>query len=114
MPWVNNKRITAGERSHNVDIIAPAGTLAEADTEVEVMVPASIVPWPVSSQRGESMGLGGVQNQTVYTVNINYRTDVPSSYVLQERCCTMRRFQVTAVVPADKRDSLDLTCVTAF
>lgn len=111
MPWVNDKRITAGERSHLVDILAPAGTFADNETLVEAKVPASIVPWPVGSQPQESLGLGGVQNTTKYTVNIGYRTDVPSSYVAQELCCTQRRFQITAVVPSDRRDALDLTCV---
>ncbi len=114
MPWVEDKRITAGDRSHLVNILAPAGTLlANEEALVDTNVAASIVPWPISSQRGESCGGGGIQNQTVYTVNIGYRTDVPSSYVLQELCCTERRFQVMAVVPSDKRDSLDLTSVTA-
>lgn len=112
MPWVADRRTTAGERSHLVDILAPAGTLADDEGIVEEAVSASVVPWPISAQRGEAMGLGGVQGQTMYTVNITYRTDVPSSFVLQERCCTRRRFQILAVVPADKRDSLDLTCVT--
>ena len=106
------KRVTAGDRSHSVDILAPAGTLAVDETEVETRVPAAIDAWPITAQSRESLAIGGLQSQTMYTVNISYRTDVLLSHVLAERCCTERRFQIVSVVPTKRRDALDLTCVT--
>ena len=107
-----DKRITIGDRSHLVDIVAPAGTLAESESELETRVPAAIAPWPISAQPRESLSMGGVQNQTNYTVNIGYRTDVLPQFALVERCCTERRFQIVAIVPTEYRDGLNLTCVT--
>ena len=107
------RRLTIGDRSHLVDILAPPGTLADSETEVETKVPAAIAAWPIGVQPRESLQAGGVQNQTNYTVNIAYRTDLPTSFALQERCCTERRFQIVAIIPTDQRDGLNLTCVTA-
>lgn len=107
------KRTTAGDRSHLIRIEAPAGTLALAETEIEAKVPAAILPWPIDSQPRERLAAGGVQNQTNYTVNIGYRTDVQPTYIAHELCCTQRVFQILALIPTDRRDALDLTCVVA-
>jgi hypothetical protein len=63
-------------------------------------------------QPRENQALGGIQHQTNYTVNVGYRTDVQPSYVVVEQCCTRRRLQIVAVIPTDRRDALDMTCVT--
>lgn len=106
------RRTTAGDRSHTVTIQAPAGTLLDTDSDVEVNVPAAIAAWPISAQPRENQALGGIQNQTNYTVNVGYRTDVQPAFVVLEQCCTQRRFQIVAVIPTDRRDALDMTCVT--
>jgi head-tail adaptor len=106
------RRTTAGERKHQVTIQALPGMSAEADAEIEAHVPAAISAWPISAQPRESLAAGGVQNATMYTVNISYRTDVSVSQQLVEECCTERQFQIVAIVPTDRRDALDLTCVT--
>lgn len=105
--------VTVGDRSHALTIHAPAGTLAPTDSTVERGVPAAILGWPVASQPREFLQLGGVQSQTHYTVNVSYRTDIQPTFVLVEECCTQRRFQIVAIIPTDRRDGLDITCVTS-
>lgn len=107
------RHYTLGDRSHQVTIIAPAGTLLDSDSEVEARVPAAIEAWPIAFQRPENLQGGGVQSSTRYTVNIGYRTDVVQAYQILEQCCTQRRFQIEAIVPTQRRDGLNMTCVTA-
>lgn len=107
-----SKPLKAGDLRHLGSIIAPAGTLAVDETVVERRVPASIVVVPVAFQSPERIAAGGVQAQTAYTVSLRYRTDVPASYVFQEDCCTRRRFEILGVTPSDRRDAIDMRCVT--
>jgi head-tail adaptor len=108
-----SKPLRAGDLSHTGSIIAPPGTLAAEEVEVDSEVPASIVVVPVSFQSPERFAAGGLQAQTTYTVSTRYRTDVRASYVFVEDCCTQRRFEILSVVPSDRRDALDMRCVTA-
>lgn len=108
-----NKPLTSGQLSHTLTIEAPAGTLAVLASDVATRVPAAITVVPPQFQSREGLQLGGVQSQTVYTVSLRWRTDVQPSYVLIEDCCTLRRFQILNIVPSDRRDALDMTCVTS-
>lgn len=107
-----SKPIRSGDLSHRGSIVAPAGTLAVAEQVVAAQVPASIVVVPVQFQSPERFAGGGVQAQTSYTVSIRYRTDVQASYLFVEECCTRRRFEILAVTPSDRRDAVDMRCVT--
>lgn len=99
--------------SHTLTIVAPAGTAAAADSEIEAGVPAAITAVPVAFQSKEGLAAGGVQSSTVYVVSVRYRTDISPAYRLDEECCTRRRFNIVAIVPSDRRDAVDMTCVTA-
>lgn len=107
------RRVTAGDRSHLVTIKAPAGTVAENEETIEEHVPAAITVTPIEFQRPEGLGVGGLQSQVAYTVNMGYRTDLRHSFVLEEECCTARTFQIISMVPADRRDAIEMRCVTA-
>jgi hypothetical protein len=106
------QRLTAGELQHSVTIQAPAGVVAVAAVDVETGVPAAISVTPPQFQSREALNVGGLQTATQYLVSLRYRTDVVASYVLLEDCCTQRRFQILSVVPSDRRDAVDLLCVT--
>lgn len=93
-------------------IVAPAGTLAVDESVVEAHVPMSVTVLPPQFQGREAQAGGALQTQTVYTVGARYRTDLSASYVLVEECCTERRFQIISIVPSDRRDAVDMTCVT--
>lgn len=108
-----SKPLASGQLNHRLTIEAPAGTLAVAASEVAARVPAAITVLPPQFQSREGLQLGGLQSQTVYTVSIRTRTDLQPSYVLVEECCTLRRFQILNIVPSDRRDALDMTCVTS-
>lgn len=107
------RRVTAGDRSHLLTIQAPAGTIAALESEIEEHVPAAITVTPIEFQRPEALGGGGLQAQTSYTVNVGYRTDLRPDFVLVEECCTERRFQIVAIIPTDRRDAIEMRCVTA-
>jgi head-tail adaptor len=105
--------VRAGDLTHTVTIVAPAGVAAATETEIERRVPAAITPVPVAFQSKEGLAAGGMQSATTYVVSVRYRTDVSPAYVLVEECHTRRRFQVVAIVPTDRADAIDMTCVTA-
>jgi hypothetical protein len=103
----------AGELRHQVTIEAPIGVMSEtAAVEVETLVPMKIDVLPLAFQQRESLNLGGPNTQTLYTVTCRYRTDMRPSFLLRETCCTQRVFQILALIPSDRRDVLDMTCVT--
>lgn len=103
----------AGELRHQVTIRAPAGVLHETDpVDVATGVPMKIEVLGLPFQQREQLNLGGLQTQTIYTAVCRYRTDVKASYVLVESCCTQRTFQIVAVIPSDRRDATEMTCVT--
>lgn len=109
-----SKPLRAGDLKHTVTVLAPAGTHATetADYNVAERVPAAIQVVPPQFQARESLGLGGVQSQTEYQVTLRWREDLLPAYALVEECCTARRFQIVAIIPSDRRDALDLKCVT--
>lgn len=103
----------AGELRHSVTIQAPIGVLDEvAAVDVDTSVPAKIEVVPLAFQQRENLQTGGLRTQTLYNVTLRYRTDLRASFVLLEACCTQRTLQIIAIIPSDRRDRLDLTCVT--
>lgn len=103
----------AGQLRHVVTIQAPLGVLSDSGpVDIQTSVPAAVVVLPPQFQPREALALGGLQNQTIYTLTCRYREDVRPAYVLREECCTRRVFQILAIIPSDMRDWLDMTCVT--
>jgi hypothetical protein len=103
----------AGELRHTVSITAPIGVLDEAvAVDVATSVPAKIEVVPLAFQRRENLQTGGLRTETLYSVTMRYRTDMEASYVLREACCTERLFQILAIIPSDRRDAIEMTCVT--
>jgi hypothetical protein len=112
-PVVVNKPLRAGDLRHAVTVEAPIGVLDESNAvTVDTAVPAKIEVVPLVFQRNESIQAGGPRTQTLYTVTMRYRTDMRASYVLQEACCTQRTFQILSVIPTDRLDAIEMTCVT--
>lgn len=104
---------SSGELQHRVSVRAPIGVLHETDAvDIESGVPVKIEPVPLQFQPRERLATGGLQSQTLYTVTSRYRTDMRPSFVLVEECCTERTFQIVAIIPGDRRDALEMTCVT--
>lgn len=102
-----------GQLRHTVTIQAPIGVLDEAlPVDVATTVPAKIEALPPGFQQRENLQTGGLRTQTIYTVTMRYREDLRASYVLVEQCCTQRTFQILAIIPRDRRDGVDMTCVT--
>lgn len=103
----------AGELRHSVTIQAPIGVISDTvTTDVDEHVPMKIEVLPPAFQQREQLAGGGLSTQTLYTVTCRYRTDLLASYTLIEQCCTQRTFQILSIVPRDKRDAVDMTCVT--
>jgi hypothetical protein len=103
-----------GNLRHAIDVEAPIGVLDENDAvRIDSAVPMALTALPLAFQAREALGLGGILNATLYTVQCRYREDIRSSYVLREQCCTKRVFQILAIIPSDRRDALDMTCVTS-
>ena len=104
----------AGDLHHRLTITAPIGVLDESVVvDVDTSVPMKIDALPLQFQPRERLDAGGVQTQTIYTVACRYRTDVKPAYVLKEVCCTQRTFQILSIIPSDRKDRLDMTCVTS-
>lgn len=107
------QRLYAGEMTHRVDVVAPVGVLDEVNpVDVVTDMPVRIDTLPPAFQPAESFSAGGLNTHVKYNVATHYRTDMRLSYVLQERCCTERTFQIVAIIPGDRRDMLEMTCVT--
>lgn len=103
----------AGELRHTVTIQAPVGVLDETSAiDIAAEVPAAIAVVPLAFQQRETLATGGLRTQTLYSVTMRYRTDLKASYVLNEACCTQRTFQILAIIPGDRRDITEMTCVT--
>lgn len=104
----------AGELRHRITIRAPIGVLNETvAVDVATGEPMKIDVLPLQFQAREKLDLGGLQTQTLYTLTCRYREDVRAAYALVEECCTQRTFQILAIIPSDRRDALDMTCVTS-
>lgn len=102
-----------GELRHTVTIQAPIGVLDEVSAvDIASKVPAAIAVVPLAFQQRENLVTGGLRTQTLYSVTVRYRTDLKASYVLNEACCTQRTFQILAIIPGDRRDITEMTCVT--
>lgn len=108
-----SKPLRAGDLSHRVSIVAPAGVAAADESTIETGVQAAITVTPVAFQSKEGIAVGGIQVSTVYTVSVRYRTDLRPDYRIDEECHTGRRFQIQAMAPSDLGDAIDMTCVTA-
>lgn len=103
----------AGDLRHTVTIQAPIGVLDEAvAVNIASEVPAAIAVVPLAFQQRETLAGGGLRTQTLYNVTVRYRTDLLASYVVNEQCCTQRVFQILAIIPGDRRDITEMTCVT--
>lgn len=110
---IPNQTFIVGRASHRVHIQAPLGVLDEAvAVNVDTDVPVMIDVLPPAFQANENLALGGLQTQTKYNVTCRYREDVRASYVLLEQCHTQRTFQILSVIPSDKHDNVQMTCVT--
>jgi hypothetical protein len=109
--------MSAGQRRHRVTIQAPPGVVDETGNPVvlESSVPMQITVAPLGFQSQESLTQpgGGLRAQTIYTLNCAYRDDVKTFHQVIEECCTQRQFEILAVTPTDRRDALDLRCVTS-
>ncbi len=102
-----------GTLRHRMTIQAPLGVLSDVQAvDVETGVPMSLDVLPLAFQPREGLALGGLQAQTIYSVGCRYREDIRPAYVLREECHTHRVFQILAIIPGDRRDVLDMTCVT--
>lgn len=114
--------MNVGALRHHVTIEAPIGTLTNESplaalnetqaVSVATGVPAKIEVVPLQFQHRESIAGGGLRTETIYTVTVRYREDLRASYQLLEQCCTQRRFQILAIIPSDRKDATDMTCVT--
>lgn len=103
----------AGNLRHAMTIQAPIGVLSDTDAvDIDTSVPTAVAVLPLQFQPKENLSLGGLNSQTFYTLTCRYREDVKPAYVLKEECCTQRTFQIVAIIPGDRRDWLDMTCVT--
>ena len=94
-------------------IRAPIGVLHETDSVDVDTAYMSIEVLPLQFQARESLAQGGLMTQTLYTLRCEYREDLRPSFVLVEQCCTQRTFQIQAIIPSDRRDRIEMTCVTS-
>lgn len=102
-----------GNLRHRITIRAPIGVLNESlPVVVEEGVPMALTVLPLAFQAREALQLGGLQNPTLYTAQCRYREDIRHDFELREECCTQRVFQIVAIIPGDRKDVLDMTCVT--
>jgi len=103
----------AGDLRHRMTMTAPVGVFPASDTlpiDIETSIPMKITVLPPAL---ESLNLGGFQTQTFYRLGCRYRTDIKPSFVLKEECCTQRAFQILSVVPSERQDDVEMTCVTS-
>jgi len=108
------RSFAVGELRHQVTIQAPLGVLSDsAAVDVDTFVPMKIDVIPLQFQARERLVVGGQQTATLYNVACRYREDMRASYVLKEQCCTARTFEIVAIIPSDRKDGLDMTCVTS-
>lgn len=101
-------RLKAGDLRHRMTV--KAGPL-EGGAVVETDVPMAIAVLPLGFQARENIAAGGQQAATTYTLTCRYRTDLVESMVLDEQCCTERTFQIVAIIPRDRLDAIDMTCI---
>lgn len=104
--------VPSGQMRHRVTLHAPEGTHgAGSPDDLATGIPAKIEAVPLQFQQQERLAAGGVKGQTLYSITIRYRDDVTSDLVLVEECCMEREFQILSIIPDDRLQFLDMTCV---
>ena len=107
--------VGAGEMRHRLTVFAPEGTYGTGDpapaTTIATGIPAKIESVALQFQQQERLAAGGVNRQTLYTISMRYRADIQANFELREECCTQRLFNIVSMIPSDKLDWLDLTCL---
>lgn len=105
-------RFSSGEMTHRVTLYAPEGAFDVASAgDIATGIPAKIIAVPLEFQRREHIGAGGLQSTTAYTVMVRYREDIRTDHILIEECHTERRFHIVSIVPNERGDGLELTCI---
>lgn len=108
---------SSGQMRHVVTIHAPEGTYGTGNpspaVDIAEHVPAKIDALPLPFQQQERLAAGGLNTQVVYAIEMRYRDDVQANFVLNEECCMQRTFQIIQMIPSDRLDWLQLTCVVA-
>ena len=109
--------IGSGQMRHRLTIYAPEGTYGTGDpapaANVATGIPAKIEAMPLQFQQQERLAAGGLARQTLYNITVRYREDIDAQFQLVEECCMERRFNIVAMIPSDKMDWLELTCLVA-
>lgn len=109
--------VGAGEMRHRLTLYAPEGTRGGgvdeigSPDELATGIPAKIEAMPLQFQQQERLAVGGPNRQTLYNITMRYRDDVAADLQLIEECCTERTFNILSIIPSDKMDWLELTCV---
>jgi head-tail adaptor len=106
--------VASGQMRHRLTLYAPQGTRGDG-TAANLLtgIPARIEAVPLQFQQQERLAAGGIQAQTLYNIQVRYHEDIAKDLELHEECCTQRTFQIVSMIPSDKLDWLDLTCLTA-
>lgn len=106
--------VASGQMRHRLTLHAPAGTRGDG-TAVDLLsgLPAKIEAVPLQFQQQERLAAGGIQGQTLYNIAMRYHDEIAKDLELHEECCLQRTFQILQMIPSDKMDWLDLTCVVA-
>ena len=104
--------VASGQMRHRLTLYAPDGTRGQGSPdELDTGIPAKIEAVPLQFQQQERIAAGGVRGQTLYTITLRYRDDVREDLQLIEECCTERTFHILSMIPDDKLQFLELTCV---
>jgi hypothetical protein len=106
--------VGSGQLRHRLTLHAPAGTRGDGTAQnLRTGMPANIAAVPLQFQQQERLAAGGIQAQTLYNIDMRYDDAVAKDLQLIEECCTERTFQIVSMIPSDKMDWLELTCVVA-
>lgn len=106
--------IASGEMRHRLTLYAPEGTRgAGSPDELETGIPAKIEALPPQFQQRERIAAGGQRADTLYNITIRYNEDVREDLELHEECCMEREFRILNIVPDDKLQWQEITCVIA-
>src|SRR5688572_12053857 len=104
--------VASGKMRHFLTLHAPQGTRGTGSPEdLLTGIHASIDAVPLQFQQQERLAAGGLKGQTLYTIVIRYHEDVAGDLELLEECCTERTFRIVSMIPDDKLQFLELTCV---
>ena len=104
--------VASGSMQHRLTIYAPAETYGDGTAQnFKTGIPARIEAVPLQFQQQERLAAGGLNRQTLYNVFIRYIEGIQADFELHEECHTQRVFQIVAMIPSDKLDWLDITCI---